>query len=354
MALLEIKDLRITFTRRGRAPVRAVDGLDLEVDSGQTVGLVGESGCGKSITSLSVLGLLPKRGVEVSGSIKYDGRELLTMRDDARRSIRGEEIAMIFQDPMTSLNPVVRIGVQITESLRRHRGMGKGEAIAQAERLLVRVGIPAPRQRLGEFPHQLSGGMRQRVLIAIALACEPRMLIADEPTTALDVTVQAQILDLLKEQVVENGTALMMITHDMGVVAEICDHVTVMYAGRAVESGDIQDLFARPTHQYTNGLLAAMPRLETPRDQPLNPIPGNADQRLPWSEGCAFMPRCAAATAACGAGAPPMMPLTDDHAHRCLVPVPHGSGSSGTNPPPSASASSSTSAPTSSTEAMSS
>lgn len=323
MALLEIRDLHITFTRRGRAPVRAVDGLNLDVDSGQTVGLVGESGCGKSITSLSVLGLLPKRGVEVTGSIMYDGQELLTMADGPRRSIRGKEIAMIFQDPMTSLNPVVRIGVQITESLRRHKGMSKGAAMAEAERLLTRVGIPAPQQRLGEFPHQLSGGMRQRVLIAIALACEPRMLIADEPTTALDVTVQAQILDLLKEQVVESGTALMMITHDMGVVAEICDHVTVMYAGRAVETAGVQDLFARPTHRYTHGLLAAMPRLETPRDQPLNPIPGNADQRLPWSEGCAFMPRCAAAISACGQGAPGMEPLNDDHLHRCYVPVPH-------------------------------
>ncbi|WP_029088306.1 ABC transporter ATP-binding protein [Brevibacterium album] len=331
MALLEIRDLRISFMRRGRPPVRAVDGLDLDVDGGQTVGLVGESGCGKSITSLSVLGLLPKRGVEVSGSIRYDGIELLSLNDDARRSIRGREISMIFQDPMTSLNPVVRIGVQITEPLRRHKGMTKGAAMDAAERLLRRVGIPAPRQRLGEFPHQLSGGMRQRVLIAIALACGPRMLIADEPTTALDVTVQAQILDLLKEQVVESGTALMMITHDMGVVAELCDHVTVMYAGRAVEAGNVRDLFAHPTHRYTAGLLAAMPRLETPRDAPLNPIPGSADQKLPWDDGCAFMPRCAAATAACGRGLPPMQStgwnavgggLDEEHLHRCLNPAP--------------------------------
>ena len=323
MSLLEIRDLCITFTRRGREPVRAVDGLNLDVDRGQTVGLVGESGCGKSITSLSVLGLLPKRGVEITGSITFDGQELLTMSDDARRNIRGREIAMIFQDPMTSLNPVVRIGVQITESLRRHRGMAKGAALVEAERLLTRVGIPAPRQRLGEFPHQLSGGMRQRVLIAIALACSPRMLIADEPTTALDVTVQAQILDLLKEQVVESDTALLMITHDMGVVAEICDHVTVMYAGRSVESGGVLDLFARPTHRYTDGLLGAMPRLESPRDEPLKPIPGSAANRLPWAEGCAFLPRCAAATEACAAGAPRMEPIGDDHKHRCLVPVPH-------------------------------
>ena len=321
MSVLEIRDLSVVFTRRGKAPVRAVDGLNLDVERGQTVGLVGESGCGKSVTSLAILGLLPERGVEVGGTVTFEGQDLLTMSGERRSEIRGRDIAMIFQDPMTSLNPVIRIGIQITETLRRHRGMSSGQAKAEAERLLGRVGIPAAKQRLGEFPHQLSGGMRQRVLIAIALACHPRLLIADEPTTALDVTIQAQILDLLREHVAESDTALLMITHDMGVVAGLCDQVTVMYAGRRVEVAACGPLFADPMHRYTLGLLAATPRLGGPRAHRLSPIPGSAEQRIPWNEGCAFAPRCAAATTACLMPDLPMVDAGDGHRHRCVHPA---------------------------------
>ncbi|MDN5796884.1 MAG: ABC transporter ATP-binding protein [Intrasporangium sp.] len=326
MALLEIRDLKVVFTRRDKAPVHAVDGLNLDVDRGQTVGLVGESGCGKSVTSLAILGLLPTRGVEVSGTITFDGEDLLTMSDTRRREVRGRDIAMIFQDPMTSLNPVLRVGVQLTETLRRHRGMSTGEARVEAQRLLEQVGIPAARQRLGEFPHQLSGGMRQRVLIAIALACSPKMLIADEPTTALDVTVQAQILDLLRTHVADSATALVMITHDMGVVAGICDEVSVMYAGRRIEAARCYPLFEDPRHWYTKGLLASAPTLERPRADRLSPIPGSAQDRIPWAQGCAFAPRCPAVTADCLAGPPPMVSVDDTHQHRCVNPAQPHSG----------------------------
>lgn len=320
MALLEIRDLSVVFTRRGKAPVRAVEGLNLDVDRGQTVGLVGESGCGKSVTSLAILGLLARRGVDVEGTITFDGEDLLRMSDARRREVRGRDIAMIFQDPMTSLNPVLRVGAQITETLRRHRGMSTGEARVQAQRLLEQVGIPSASQRLAEFPHQLSGGMRQRVLIAIALACQPKLLIADEPTTALDVTVQAQILDLLRTHVAESDTALVMITHDMGVVAGICDEVNVMYAGRRVEAAPCDPIFDSPHHWYTKGLLASAPSLEQPRAERLSPIPGNAHDRIPWEQGCAFAPRCPAVTADCLAGPPPMVRV-DDIRHRCVNPA---------------------------------
>jgi peptide/nickel transport system ATP-binding protein len=290
--VLEVEDLAVTFTRRGEQSTRAVDGVSFAVAPGETIGLVGESGCGKSVTSLAIMGLLPERGVEVSGSVRFAGQELLGKDDRALRKLRGAEMAMVFQDPLSSLNPTVTIGVQVTEVLLEHRDMDKKQAAEEAVVLLDKVGIPDPRRRLGEYPHQLSGGMRQRALIAMALACSPRLLIADEPTTALDVTIQAQILELLRELVVDSGTALVMITHDLGVVAGLCDRVHVMYAGKIIETADRHDLFARPRQPYTGGLLGSVPRLDAGRGTPLTPIRGSARDAIPWAVGCAFAPRC--------------------------------------------------------------
>jgi peptide/nickel transport system ATP-binding protein len=305
--LLRVRDLTVTFTRRGRRAAPAVEGVSFDVAAGQTLGIVGESGSGKSVTALAIMGLLPRRGVRITGSVILDGTELLGMPDDALRDLRGADLAMVFQDPMTSLNPVISVGLQVTEVLRRHRGMGTTQAREEAESLLQRVGIPDPRRRLSDYPHQLSGGMRQRALIAIALACRPRLLIADEPTTALDVTIQAQILDLLRTLVSESGTALMMITHDLGVVAGLCNTVHVMYAGRIVESAPRRQLFARPRHPYTSGLLSSIPRLDHPREEPLAPIPGSPNDTLPWERGCAFQPRCAHRSDRCAEQAPEMV-----------------------------------------------
>ncbi|WP_456928348.1 MULTISPECIES: ABC transporter ATP-binding protein [unclassified Geodermatophilus] len=292
LPVLEVEDLTVTFTRRGEQPTRAVDGVSFSVAPGETIGLVGESGCGKSVTSLAVMGLLPRRGVEVGGSVRLDGAELVGAPERELRDRRGADMAMVFQDPLSSLNPTVPIGTQVTEVLLQHREMSKKDAVDEATRLLDRVGIPDPGRRLKEYPHQLSGGMRQRALIAMALACAPRLLIADEPTTALDVTIQAQILELLRELVVDSGTALVMITHDLGVVAGLCDRVHVMYAGRIIESADRHELFARPRQPYTGGLLASVPRLDGARGAPLRPIRGSARDAIPWAEGCAFAPRC--------------------------------------------------------------
>jgi peptide/nickel transport system ATP-binding protein len=290
--VLEVEDLAVIFSRRGEQPTRAVDGVSFSVAAGETIGLVGESGCGKSVTSLAVMGLLPRRGVHVSGSVRFHGRELVGLPDRALRELRGADMAMVFQDPLSSLNPTVPIGTQVTEVLVEHRDMNKKQAVAEATGLLDRVGIPDPARRLKEYPHQLSGGMRQRALIAMALACSPRLLIADEPTTALDVTIQAQILELLRELVVGTGTALVMITHDLGVVAGLCDRVHVMYAGKIIETADRHDLFARPRQPYTGGLLGSVPRLDAGRGVPLHPIRGSARDAIPWAEGCAFAPRC--------------------------------------------------------------
>ncbi len=291
--LLSVKDLAVTFTRQGEQPFKAVDGVSFDVHAGQTLGLVGESGCGKSVTSLAIMGLLPRRGNTVTGSATYDGTtDLLSLTPSQMRDRRGRDIAMIFQDPLSSLNPVVPIGIQVTEVMERHRGLSRKEAMPQAQELLERVGIPDPKARLKNYPHQLSGGMRQRALIAMSLACEPRLLIADEPTTALDVTIQAQILALLKELVVDTGTALIMITHDLGVVAGLCDEVNVLYGGRIVERGDRHRLFAHAGHPYTNGLLSSIPRLDAPRGEKLNAIPGSVVDNLPWDSACAFAPRC--------------------------------------------------------------
>ena len=322
--LLEVQDLRVTFAGRGGREFTAVDGVSFSVRPGQVVGLVGESGSGKSVTSLAVMGLLPRKGVRVEGEVRFDGRDLLAARRDELSNLRGREMAMVFQDPMTSLNPVVPIGTQVTEVLLRHTDATRSEAREEAEQLLRRVGIPDPGRRLTEYPHQLSGGMRQRALIAIALACKPRLLIADEPTTALDVTIQAQVLELLRQLVTETGTAMVMITHDLGVVAGLCDEVNVMYAGRVVESAPRQELFAAPRHRYTTGLLASIPRLDSPRGEPLRPIPGSPSDTVAWSRACAFAPRCTVADADCVRAD---IPLDQDvvrpgHRARCVHPAP--------------------------------
>ncbi len=321
--LLEVEDLRVTFGRGDKA-FTAVDGISFTVAPGQTVGLVGESGCGKSVTSLAIMQLLPERGNTVTGSVKFEGTELLALSASAMGDKRGADLAMIFQDPLSSLNPVVALGVQVAEVLQRHKGMKKKDATASAEEMLGKVGIPDPTRRLDEYPHQLSGGMRQRALIAMALACEPRLLIADEPTTALDVTIQAQILALLKELVEESNTALVMITHDLGVVAGLCDEVNVLYAGRIVERGLRHPLFKTPRHPYTGGLLDSIPRLNEPRGSRLTPVPGSVADNIPWDSGCAFAPRCSSEVDACWESSPDL--VADDIVHderllRCHNPL---------------------------------
>ncbi|WP_446664748.1 ABC transporter ATP-binding protein [Flexivirga sp. B27] len=324
--LLSVRDLVVEFGSKGQTPFRAVDGVTFDVRPGQTVGLVGESGCGKSVTSLAIMGLLPDRGNKVAGSATFDGTDLLTLDDREMRDRRGRDVAMIFQDPLSSLNPVVSIGIQVAEVLQRHRGMKKSAAMAESRDLLDKVGIPDPSRRLKEYPHQLSGGMRQRALIAMALACKPRLLIADEPTTALDVTIQAQILNLLKELVVDSGTALIMITHDLGVVAGLCDEVNVLYGGRIVETASRHEIFASPRHPYTNGLLGSIPRLDGEREQ-LHAIPGSVADNIPWTSGCAFAPRCSRAIEACREESPALeqdAAALEDHALRCHNPWPSG------------------------------
>lgn len=319
--LLSVRDLSVTFGIKNQTPFTAVDGVSFDVRPGQTVGLVGESGCGKSVTSLAIMGLLPHRGNTVSGTVTYDGSDLLSLSDKEMGAKRGKDISMIFQDPLSSLNPVVPIGRQVTEVLERHRGMSKKEAMPHARDMLTKVGIPDPERRLKDYPHQLSGGMRQRALIAMALACEPRLLIADEPTTALDVTIQAQILALLRELVEDTGTALIMITHDLGVVAGLCDEINVLYGGRLVERADRHDLFAEPRHPYTGGLLASVPSLEGERGGRLNPVPGSVSDNLPWTSACAFAPRCSSATDQCREATPDLSVAAGRRALRCFNPL---------------------------------
>ncbi|GAA5158672.1 ABC transporter ATP-binding protein [Ornithinimicrobium tianjinense] len=322
--LLSVRDLTVTFGRGGRA-FTAVDHVSFDVQPGQTVGLVGESGCGKSVTSLAIMQLLPSRGNTVSGTVSFAGEDLLSLSDAQMRDRRGRDLAMIFQDPLSSLNPVVPLGTQVAEVLQRHKGMKNAPAQKRAAELLDKVGIPDPTRRLKEYPHQLSGGMRQRALIAMALACEPRLLIADEPTTALDVTIQAQILALLKELVQDSGTALIMITHDLGVVAGLCDEVNVLYGGRIVERAGRHDLFARPRHPYTGGLLASIPRLTEERGRRLTPVPGSVADNIPWDHGCAFAPRCASEIGVCRERTPELVPdrpeLGADRLLRCHNPL---------------------------------
>ncbi len=291
MALLEVRDLRTWFhTDEGVA--RAVDGVTFDVERGQVVGVVGESGSGKSVTALSIMGLVSEPGEIRAGSrVVLDGRELTSLSPKAMRRVRGAEVAMIFQEPMTSLNPIYPVGDQIAEAVRTHAGLKKAAARERAVSLLARVGIPDPEARAHEYPHQLSGGQRQRVMIAMALANEPALLIADEPTTALDVTIQAQILELLLELRAELGMAVLLITHDLGVVAETCDRVVVMYGGQVVEEGPVDTVFDRPAHPYTRGLLDAVPRPDA-RGRRLTTIPGVVPAPTAWPEGCRFRPRC--------------------------------------------------------------
>ena len=317
--LISVSDLRVVFARHGEEPFAAVDGVSFDVEPGQTVGLVGESGCGKSVTSLAIMRLLPARGNRVSGTVDFDGVDLLRLSRSAMRDRRGRDLAMIFQDPLSSLNPVVPIGIQVAEVLQRHQGMGKTAAMAESRELLDQVGIPDPMRRLREYPHQLSGGMRQRALIAMAVACRPRLLIADEPTTALDVTIQAQILALLKRLVTENGTALVMITHDLGVVAGLCDTVNVLYAGKVVERAERHELFSAARHPYTHGLLGSIPRLDGRREERLNAIPGSVADNIAWEEGCAFAPRCGHEGDDCWTRGPEL--VGSGHLLRCYHPV---------------------------------
>ena len=314
--LLAIENLRTYFhTTAGVA--RAVDGLSLAVAPGETVGIVGESGCGKSVTALSILRLIAPPGRIESGShIRFEGRDLLALDDRGMRAIRGNRIAMVFQEPMTALNPVFTVGDQVAEVARIHAGASRAEAWTQAVAMLDRVGIPAPDERAREYPHQLSGGMRQRVMIAMALMMKPALLIADEPTTALDVTIQAQILELLAELQTQYGMSVLLITHDFGVVAETASRVVVMYGGEAVEQAPVSALFAHPHHPYTRGLLAAMPRLGAGRDR-LQTIPGTVPAPTDWPAGCRFRDRCASAWDRCEREHPPLYELSAVQASRC-------------------------------------
>jgi oligopeptide/dipeptide ABC transporter ATP-binding protein len=319
--LLDVQDLKVQFwTARGT--IYAVNGISFDIAPGETLGIVGESGCGKSVTSLALLGILPRAGRVTSGTAQFENRDLLKLSDEDLRGIRGREIAMVFQDPMTSLNPVLTIGRQIREVLETHFGMEKDSADDRAAELLDRVGIPQARARLRDYPHQFSGGMRQRAMIAMALACQPKLLIADEPTTALDVTIQAQILGLLRELVADQGTALILITHDLGVVAGMCERVNVMYAGLFMETGTAQQVFARPRHPYTLGLLQSVPRLDATRKTALQPIEGNPRDMLQSPQACPFAPRCRYEVEASTQSVPPLEEIEPGHKVACFNPVP--------------------------------
>ncbi len=314
-ALLEVRDLKVAFSGQDGRVNRAVDGVSFSVQRQKTLGIVGESGCGKSVTSLAIMGLLPKGAAEVKGSVRFDGRDLLKEPERALRDLRGDRLAMIFQEPMTSLNPSYTVGDQITEAIVRHRDLSRKEAEARAVEMLRRVRIPTPEARFHDYPHKLSGGMRQRVMIAMALALDPQLLIADEPTTALDVTIQAQILGLMRQLKEESGTAIVLITHDLGVVAEVCDEVVVMYAGQVVERAKVEQLFAFPQHPYTVGLLGSLPRLDARRAR-LTAIEGAVPNMTREVTGCRFQGRCPFRVERC-AEMPPLAAVDGDHLSRC-------------------------------------
>jgi oligopeptide transport system ATP-binding protein len=317
--LLQVRGLTTRF-RSERGVVTAVDNVSFDVNPGETVAVVGESGSGKSVTALSILRLIPSPpGEIVSGEILFEGRDLVKFSDREIRAIRGDRIAMIFQEPMSSLNPTLSVGMQVAEPVNLHRNKPWREALSDARDLLELVRIPDAASRLNAYPHQFSGGMRQRAMIAMALACKPRLIIADEPTTALDVTVQAQILDLLKALTRETGAALMLITHDLGVVARYADRVLVMYGGRVVEQAPARQLYADPRHPYTQGLLASIPRLDADTSVRLVPIQGSPPDLAALPAGCAFAPRCQYATAACSAQRPALRNVTADHSHACIL-----------------------------------
>ena len=313
--LLDIRNLQ-TFFFTATGLVKAINGVDLQIEAGETLALVGESGCGKSMTALSLLRLVPDPGRIVGGDILFAGRDLLRMPIEEMRRVRGNRIGMIFQEPMTSLNPVLRVGEQVAESLRLHQGHSRVQAAAEVLIMLSKVGLPDAEERARDYPHQLSGGMRQRVMIAMALACNPQLLIADEPTTALDVTIQAQIMELLADCKAERGMATLLITHDLGIVAQHADRVAIMYAGRIMESAPVRELFAAPAHPYTRGLLACVPKLGEKR-QRLTPIEGTIPTPGQLPEGCSFLDRCPEAFAPCRGELPPLREIRPGHQVRC-------------------------------------
>jgi oligopeptide/dipeptide ABC transporter ATP-binding protein len=316
--LLEVEGLRTHF-ETSAGVVRAVDGISYDVGEGETVAVVGESGCGKSVGALSILRLIPTPpGRVVSGSIRFDGRDLLALSEEEVRKVRGREIGMIFQEPMTSLNPVLTIGLQLTETIRQHFSVSAEAAEARAIELLGMVGIAEPARRLRQYPHHLSGGMRQRVMIAVALSCQPKLIIADEPTTALDVTIQAQILELMKDLTRRLGVALIIITHNLGVVARYADRVNVMYAGRIVETGSARQIYHNPSHPYTLALLRSVPRMDQPRRAKLDPVEGQPPDLMRLDAGCAFRPRCRFAVAPCREAAPELEAVAGGHLSACF------------------------------------
>jgi peptide/nickel transport system ATP-binding protein len=318
MTLLSVRELVTEFST-DEGTVRAVDGVSFDLPTGGTLGIVGESGCGKSVTALSIMGLLPQpNGRIASGEVVYQGENLAMTSEVRRQAIRGAEVSMIFQEPMTALNPVHTIGRQLTEVVALHTNQSAAEQISTATDMLARVGIPEPAIRMTEYPHQLSGGMRQRVVIAIALICQPNLVIADEPTTALDVTIQAQILELIRTLQNDTGMAMIMITHDLGVIAETCEQVVVMYAGQVVEQGTVFDIFDSPKHPYTRGLLASIPTLDNQPKTPLEIIPGMVPSLHELPKACRFANRCTFAEARCEIDAPPIEVLSSSHQVRCL------------------------------------
>jgi peptide/nickel transport system ATP-binding protein len=316
-SLVEIANLRVVFRGDRGQITHAVETVNFDLERGVTLGLVGESGCGKSVTALAIMGLLPKGSANVSGRVGFEGVNLLDLTDGAMRDLRGDRLAMIFQEPMTSLNPAYTVGEQIAETLIRHRGLTRAQARACAIELLRDVQIPSPEQRVDDYPHKLSGGMRQRVMVAIALACDPQLLIADEPTTALDVTIQAQVLDLIRSLKRKTNAAIVLISHDLGVVAEICDEVAVMYAGEIVEHAPVDALFKNPQHPYTIGLLASIPRLDR-RVKTLATIEGSLPDMSELPQGCRFAPRCPFAGEICVSGVPPIVDIGLRHWSRCI------------------------------------
>ena len=315
-SLVEIANLRVVFRGDRGQTTHAVETVNFDLARGVTLGLVGESGCGKSVTALAIMGLLPKGSANVSGRVGFEGINLLDLTDGAMRDLRGDRLAMIFQEPMTSLNPAYTVGEQIVETLIRHRGLTRAQARACAIELLRDVQIPSPEQRVDDYPHKLSGGMRQRVMVAIALACDPQLLIADEPTTALDVTIQAQVLDLMRSLKRKTNAAIVLISHDLGVVAEICDEVAVMYAGEIVEHAPVDALFTAPQHPYTIGLLASIPRFDR-RVKTLATIEGSLPDMSELPQGCRFAPRCPFASEICVSGPPPIVDVGVKHWSRC-------------------------------------
>ena len=317
--LLEVRDLKTHFFTPDGV-VKAVDGVFYDLEEGETLGLAGESGCGKSVSALSIMRLIPDPpGKTVGGKVIFEGEDLLKLSGSQMRRVRGKRIAMVFQEPMTSLNPILSIERQLTEALEVHLRMGKSDARKEAIRRLEQVGISDPERRIKQFPHQFSGGMRQRVMIAMALSCNPRLIIADEPTTALDVTIQAQILELMKNLSVEYGVSLIIITHNLGVVARYADRVNIMYAGKIIERGPAKEIYGSPSHPYTLGLLKSVPRLDLPRKERLDPIEGQPPDLMNLPPGCAFRERCRYAIDRCAEEIPPLQRVSDSHFSACFV-----------------------------------